>query len=60
MNILEGTERVIQSNVLLFGKYEMTGIGIKDGGLAKYIDLTGSPFRIQAGSMPIGHSQSLR
>ena len=40
MNILEGTEQVIQSNVLLFGKYEMTGIGIKDGGLAKYIDLT--------------------
>jgi len=28
------------SNVLLFGKYEMTGIGIRDGGLAKYIDLT--------------------
>ncbi len=39
MNILEGTEQVIQSNVLLFGKYEMTGIGIKDGGLAKYIHL---------------------
>jgi small subunit ribosomal protein S7 len=26
--------------VLLFGKYEMTGIGIRDGGLAKYMDLT--------------------
>lgn len=33
-------ETQIQSGVLLFGKYEMTGIGIKDGGLAKYIDLT--------------------
>lgn len=26
--------------VLLFGKYEMTGIAIRDGGLAKYMDLT--------------------
>nr|WP_236993921.1 30S ribosomal protein S7 [Methanomassiliicoccus luminyensis] len=34
------TETQVQSGVLLFGKYEMTGIGIRDGGLAKYIDLT--------------------
>ncbi len=27
-------------HVLLFGKYEMTGIAVRDGGLAKYIDLT--------------------
>lgn len=41
MNIVEGeTEAHIASGVLLFGKYEMTGIGIRDGGLAKYIDLT--------------------
>lgn len=33
-------ETQVQSGVLLFGKYEMTGIGIRDGGLAKYIDLT--------------------
>lgn len=40
MNIMDG-ENLVQSNgVLLFGKYEMTGIGIRDGGLAKYIDLT--------------------
>lgn len=25
---------------MLFGKYEWTGIGVRDGGLAKYIDLT--------------------
>lgn len=30
----------VTNGVLLFGKYEMTGIGIRDGGLAKYIDLT--------------------
>ncbi len=40
---MEGNDQV-QSNagagVLLFGKYDMTGIGIRDGGLAKYIDLT--------------------
>ena len=41
MNIVEGeTEVQATSGVLLFGKYEMTGIGIRDGGLAKYIDLT--------------------
>ncbi|WP_081579877.1 30S ribosomal protein S7 [Methanomassiliicoccus luminyensis] len=39
MNTVE-TETQVQSGVLLFGKYEMTGIGIRDGGLAKYIDLT--------------------
>ncbi len=39
MNRLEGTE-IASQGVLLFGKYEMTGIGIKDTGLAKYIDLT--------------------
>ncbi len=31
---------IASQGVLLFGKYEMTGIGIKDAGLAKYIDLT--------------------
>ncbi len=36
---MEGTE-IASQGVLLFGKYEMTGIGIKDTGLAKYIDLT--------------------
>ena len=39
MNTVEA-ETQVQSGVLLFGKYEMTGIGIRDGGLAKYIDLT--------------------
>ncbi len=29
-----------QSNILLFGKYGMTDIAIRDGGLAKYIDLS--------------------
>jgi len=41
VNSVEGETQVpITSGVLLFGKYEMTGIGIRDGGLAKYIDLT--------------------
>lgn len=35
----EGTQTQL-GNVLLFGRYEMTGIAIRDGGLAKYIDLT--------------------
>jgi ribosomal protein S7 len=33
-------ETQIQSNILLFGKYDMTDIAIRDGGLAKYIDLS--------------------
>lgn len=37
---MEGENQVLSNGVLLFGKYEMTGIGIRDGGLAKYIDLT--------------------
>ena len=37
---MEGENQVLNNGVLLFGKYEMTGIGIRDGGLAKYIDLT--------------------
>ncbi len=40
MNIMDGENQVLSNGVLLFGKYEMTGIGIRDGGLAKYIDLT--------------------
>ena len=40
MNIMDGENQVPNNGVLLFGKYEMTGIGIRDGGLAKYIDLT--------------------
>ncbi len=40
MNIMDGENQVSSNGVLLFGKYEMTGIGIRDGGLAKYIDLT--------------------
>jgi small subunit ribosomal protein S7 len=39
VNIVEG-EIEVTNGVLLFGRYEMTGIGIRDGGLAKYIDLT--------------------
>jgi small subunit ribosomal protein S7 len=39
VNIVE-EEIQVTNGVLLFGKYEMTGIGIRDGGLAKYIDLT--------------------
>jgi len=37
---MDGENQVLSNGVLLFGKYEMTGIGIRDGGLAKYIDLT--------------------
>ena len=37
---MDGENQVSSNGVLLFGKYEMTGIGIRDGGLAKYIDLT--------------------
>ena len=37
---MDGENQVPNNGVLLFGKYEMTGIGIRDGGLAKYIDLT--------------------
>jgi small subunit ribosomal protein S7 len=40
VNIMDGENQVLSNGVLLFGKYEMTGIGIRDGGLAKYIDLT--------------------
>ena len=40
MKIMDGENQVLSNGVLLFGKYEMTGIGIRDGGLAKYIDLT--------------------
>jgi small subunit ribosomal protein S7 len=36
---MEGSEIQLQG-VLLFGKFELTGIGIRDAGLAKYIDLT--------------------
>ena len=39
MKTVDG-ETQIQSNILLFGKYDMTDIAIRDGGLAKYIDLS--------------------
>ncbi|NLK25324.1 MAG: 30S ribosomal protein S7 [Euryarchaeota archaeon] len=37
---MDGENQIPINSVLLFGKYEMTDIGIRDGGLAKYIDLT--------------------
>ncbi|WP_400259739.1 30S ribosomal protein S7 [Candidatus Methanomassiliicoccus intestinalis] len=39
MKTVDG-ETQVQSSILLFGKYDMTDIAIRDGGLAKYIDLS--------------------